>query len=62
MSWGDWGRKKESARPTSPLASPRGCYFLIMDTKREPLRMREVSETIGARKQSEINVERCSYR
>ena len=46
VSWGDWGGKKESARPTSP----RGYHFLIMDTKREPLWMREVSATIGARK------------
>ena len=58
VSWGDWGGKKESARPTSP----RCCYFFIMDTKRDLLRMREVSATIGAQKRSEINVERCSYR
>ena len=41
------GRLGREKRKRARATSPRACYFLIMDTKREPLRMREVSATIG---------------
>ena len=60
VCWQKGWVERKRARATSPRAR----YFLIMDTQREPqpLRMRQVSAIKGARKWSERNVERCSYR